>query len=157
MFVDCFFCFGTSPQFRKLEPISTHSSYAICHSTPMDLFQLVSLAAKGVPEARMLLSMRRAAVQNQNEQDRRWKNMCAASVKLKAEGKAPVTCKEHLELMHKYGFVPCCALSAAQQRQHMIFPQFMQACGGVAMIEDYPAKGEPDSPAKCECCKQPGK
>lgn len=89
-------------------------------------------------------------------QDRRWRNLAYAIDALKEQGKEPQTCQEYLEVFAKYGWVPAQQPSAAQRARKMRFDQLMAVCGGVNSVDDYPAKGEPDAPAKCEGCRQQG-
>lgn len=93
-------------------------------------------------------------------QDRRWRNMVYAAEQLKAEGKAPQTWQDELDFMTRYGYQACHPLTAAQKARRLDsqwhLGEFSAACGGFSTPQDYPAKGEPEAPTKCDCCKKQG-
>jgi hypothetical protein len=89
-------------------------------------------------------------------QDRRWRNLAYAIDVLKEQGKEPQTCQQYLDVFAQYGWFPFNQPTAAQRARKMRFDQLMTVCGGVDKVDDYPAKGEPDAPPKCEGCRQKG-
>jgi hypothetical protein len=89
-------------------------------------------------------------------QDRWWRNMSAAIDRLKAQGREPTTGQEFLDVFPQYGFNPVTPFTAAQKASAMTFPDVMEASCGFSILQKYPAKGEPEAPAKCDACKKQG-
>jgi hypothetical protein len=92
----------------------------------------------------------------QEEQDRRWANMCYEQDRLKAEGREPSTGAAWEAQLLRHGFAVARPLSAADAAAPMKFDVFSQVAGGWTMIESYEAQGEPDAPRMCDQCKVRG-
>eukprot|EP00878_Enallax_costatus_P002015 GHUV01002179.1.p1 GENE.GHUV01002179.1~~GHUV01002179.1.p1 ORF type:complete len:342 (+),score=85.16 GHUV01002179.1:148-1026(+) len=118
---------------------------------------LMMLAAQGVPDAQMLLSLTSSQAQQQDSQDRRWRNFCAYMDNLEDQGRHPDTGETFLAAFKRYGLVSSTPLPQRMYHQKMDFPGFMSAIGGYTMkATGFEAENEPDAPAKCDKCKKQG-
>ena len=91
----------------------------------------------------MMRKLQLAAALDQNELDRRWRNMCYTDEQQKAAGQTgPKTGAQHTQLLLDHGMQPRVPLQGRHLETIMDFSQFMQACGrhGYKLMEDYKMK-----------------